>query len=147
MIVALPSLANAMKILYGEVKFIKPSRPIQWDSKIHECAFTCKVLKTLVVRFAAEQKDYKFIYIHKTLWNSTTFKISYLRDSYTFEIKSGIGFSGGDFEIKDRPVNLYDYAEKLLDNLLREAKYDLPISQYEALVKRCNEIKALKAVT
>lgn len=60
---------------------------------------------------------------------------------------SGIGFSGGAFEIKDRPVNLYDYAEKLVDNLLIEAKYDLPSSQYEALVKRCNEIKALKAVT
>jgi hypothetical protein len=144
MVVAFSSLNDAMKVLYGEVKFVRPSKPIQWDSKIHECVFTCKVLKTLAERFSAEKKDYKFIWIHKTLWNPTTFKVSYLKDSYTFEIKCGVGFSDNTFEIKDRPVNLYDYAEKLLDRLVRQAKDDLPSSHYESLVKRCNELKALK---
>lgn len=147
MIVALPTISDAMQATYGEVRFIKPSKPIQWDSKIHECAFTCKILKTLFERFSAEKKDYKFIWISKVLWNPTTFKISYLKDSFTFEVKCGVGFKDGTSEIKDRPVNLYDYAERLLDGLLREAKNELPSSQYDALVKRCNEIKALKSIS
>ena len=51
MIVTLPNLESAKKALFSlqgkDIKFIKPSQPSMWDAKIIECAFVCKILKTL----------------------------------------------------------------------------------------------------
>lgn len=149
MITAFPNLENTKKALYNtiqgkDVKFRNPSKPILWESKIIECVFACKVLKTLSTRFNEERRDYLFTFSSKIFYNSTTFNIHYNKETYGFEVKTGLTFKSGEVEIKNENVNLYDIAEKLLDILMSNAKLELPQSQYEFLYKRCNELKSLK---
>lgn len=147
MIVAYSSLDEARNSILNsnEVKFIKPSKPSHWESKIIECAIMCKALKTLAEQFPKEQKNYHFHWKIRLFWQPTTYKISYDRNTYTFEISTGgTTFTDKSTEIKNRPVNLYDSAEKYLDYLMTQAKAELPSSQYEFLDKRCKELKSYK---
>lgn len=148
MIVTLPNLESAKKALFSlqgkDIKFIKPSQPSMWDAKIIECAFVCKILKTLSSRFKDEHKDYLFTYRSKIFYNVTTFNIKYNKDTYGFEVNTGLSFGNGIFEIKNENFDLSEAAEILLDALIIAAKKELPQTKYDFLVKRCNEIKSLK---
>ncbi len=147
MIVAYSTLAEIFNVINNskEVKFIKPSKPIHWESKIIECVVMCKALKTLAILFPKEQNNYHFHWKIRLFWQFTTYKISYDKNTYTFEISTGgTTFTDNSTEIKNRSVNLYNSAEKYLDHLMTLAKIELPSSQYDFLYKRCKELKSFK---
>jgi hypothetical protein len=128
-----------------EAKFIKPSQPVMWETKLIDCLLACKVMKTFCACFPEARARYNFLYKSSFFYKSTTFYISYNSSNFTFEVTTGLKFKSNEDCIKNTNIDeLYKTTEVALSSLKQSIKYELPTARYEEAITRYDKIRKIR---
>lgn len=133
-------LANGNSIIRKKVRFEKPSKAFEWERRILDCAFFCKIAKSVFYNFDEIRKQYHVKYSSKLLYMETTYSTDLDVRNYFFIINTRYYFTGDGSDLIDSRADLHTIVEKRFYYLLNEMKYDLPSERYNSIVEHLKHI-------
>ena len=128
-------LANGNSIIRKKVRFEKPSKAFEWEWTMLDCAFFCKIAKSVYHNFNEIRKQYHIKYSSRLLYMETTFSTDLDVKNYYFIINTRYTFTGDGSDLIDCRADLHTTVEKRFNYLLNEMKYDLPSDRYNSIVE------------
>lgn len=108
----------------------------------------CKFVLTVYLNFQEFCKHYNIIFNCKRFWKRTTWKASYNRANYTFEISSGFNDSGSlSYGIhNNKKINLEHYLSTCLSDYILTAKEYVPQKRFDEFVDKLNILNKISRV-
>jgi len=133
-------LANGNSIIRKKVKFEKPSKAFEWERTILDCAFFCKIAKSVYFNFEEIRKQYHIKYSSRLFYMETTYLTDLDVRNFYFIINTRYTFRSDGSDLIDCRADLHTEAEKRFNYLLNEMRYVLPSDRYNSIVEHIKRI-------
>lgn len=133
----------------SKIRFEMPNKLNQYQDTIINCAFFCKIAKSINHHFKEINKQFHIKYYRKALYKESTYSIKIDRNKYLITIKTGLElpkYLSEDYyvtEVLNESINLNNVAEKQLMLLLEQLKRSLPSDRYYWALERVKSIANL----
>lgn len=127
--------ANGNSINRKKIKLEKPNKASGWEGTMLDCAFFCKIAKSVYYNFDEFRKQYHIKYSSRLFYNFTTFSTDLDFKNYYFIINTRYCFTKDGSDLIDYRTDLHEDVEKRFNYLLNEMKYDLPSARYSSIVE------------
>ena len=133
-------LANGNSIIRKKIRFEKPSKAFEWDKRMYECAYFCKIAKSIYFNFFEIRKQYHVRYSTSALYTSYCWTDLDLKN-YNIIINLANSFvSGYGRDLIDQRVDFHTNAEREFNCLLTIMRYDLPLDRYNSIIEHLKVI-------
>jgi hypothetical protein len=133
-------LANGNSIIRKKIKFEKPSKAFEWEKRMYECAYFCKISKSVYSNFFEIRKQYHVRYSTSALYTSYCWTDLDLKN-YNIIINVANSFvSGYGRDLIDQRVDFHTKAEREFNYLLTIMRSDLPSDRFDSIIKQLKTI-------
>ena len=127
-------LANGNSIIRKKIRFEKPSKPYEWEKRMLDCAFFCKISKSIYYNFSEIRKQYHVRYSANVLYSSYCWTDLDMKN-YNLIINLANNFVSYGKDLIDQRVDIHTKAENEFNCLLTKMRYDLPSDRYNSIVE------------
>lgn len=130
-------------------KFVLSSEPIKWQFEVHGCLVFVKIMVCMITHRAELAKQFLLKTKYKTLYDKTTYGLTYREYSKRIEVTTGLLFKDnfppfGTIYEADDILNFTNILVEQLDAMFATIKQKLPEDDVEYIFSKCQRYAQLR---